>query len=265
VGSRRAMALHDFIVARRLRRLSGQVDIVHAWPSAALRTLKAAAEMGVPTVLERPSAYTRFVEDTIREEYKRLSMSLTAQEEFRPSEEKLELEEEEFRRADYLLCPSDFVVRTFLNAGFPKEKLLRHQYGFDDAIYFPDQALRPSDGGLTMLFVGYSALIKGLHFALQAWLRSPACCTGTFLIAGTFTPDFARKFSSLLTHPSIRVLGRQKVVPELMRNSDILVLPSLAEGFGLGCLHGDLSAHGKRDGAPRRGYRHAHGTDHQVA
>ena len=48
---RRAFALHDWIVARRLRKLAGQVDIVHTWPSGALRTLKVAAQMGIPTVL----------------------------------------------------------------------------------------------------------------------------------------------------------------------------------------------------------------------
>lgn len=55
LGSRRAFALHDAIVARRLRKLAGQVDIVHTWPLGALRTLKAARDLGIPTVLERPT------------------------------------------------------------------------------------------------------------------------------------------------------------------------------------------------------------------
>ncbi|MGD0458168.1 MAG: glycosyltransferase family 4 protein [Terriglobia bacterium] len=230
---RRAFTLHDWIVARRLKRLSGQVDIVHAWPSSALRTLKTAAAMGIPSVLERPSANTRFVYDTIRQEYERLSMPLARGEEFRPRPEVVSLEEEEFRLADYLLCPSDFVVRTFLDAGFPKEKLLRHQYGFDETAYYPDSQPRTPDRGLTVLFVGYSALIKGLHHALEAWLTSPANRTGTFLVVGTFTRDFSQKFSSLLSHPSVSVLGRRDDVPELMRKSDILILPSLSEGYGL--------------------------------
>ena len=39
----------------------------------------------------------------------------------------------------------------------------------------------------------------------------------------------------MLSHPSVKVLGHRKDVPELMRKSDILVLPSLEEGFGLVC------------------------------
>src|SRR5215204_2390267 len=43
IGSRRAFALHDYIVSRRIENLVGQVDIVHAWPQGALRTLEASA------------------------------------------------------------------------------------------------------------------------------------------------------------------------------------------------------------------------------
>ena len=36
-----------------------------------------------------------------------------------------------------------------------------------------------------------------------------------------------------LAHPSVKVLGHRNDVAELMRKSDILVLPSIEEGFGL--------------------------------
>jgi glycosyltransferase involved in cell wall biosynthesis len=37
----------------------------------------------------------------------------------------------------------------------------------------------------------------------------------------------------MLSHPSVKVLGHRDDVPDLMRKSDILVLPSIEEGFGL--------------------------------
>ena len=39
----------------------------------------------------------------------------------------------------------------------------------------------------------------------------------------------------MLSHPSVKVLGERNDVPELMRSSDILVLPSIEEGFGKVC------------------------------
>src|ERR1700732_3106331 len=42
-GTKRACALHDGIVARRLRKLKGKIDIIHTWPMGALQTLKVGA------------------------------------------------------------------------------------------------------------------------------------------------------------------------------------------------------------------------------
>ena len=56
---------------------------------------------------------------------------------------------------------------------------------------------------------------------------------GTFLIAGEFLPAYRERLASMLAHPSVKVLGHRNDVPDLMRRSDILILPSIEEGFGL--------------------------------
>ncbi len=119
VGTMRALAWHDHIVARRLRKLAGQIDIVHTWPDAALETLQAARELGIPTVLERPNAHTRYAYEAVQRESARLGIVLPPNNEYAFKADVLKKEEEEYRLADYILCPSDFVVRTFLDRGFP--------------------------------------------------------------------------------------------------------------------------------------------------
>ncbi len=153
--------------------------------------------------------------------------------EYDSNETILRQEEEEYGLATRLLCPSEFTVKTFLDRGFEREKLARHQYGFDESRYFPNNQPRDPKRGLTMLFVGVCAVRKGVHYALEAWLRSPAHRDGTFLIAGDFLPAYREKLASMLSHPSVHVLGHRDDIPELMRASDILVLPSIEEGFGL--------------------------------
>ena len=233
LGSMRAFALHDYIVAKRIERLARQVDIIHTWPLGALETLKTAARLGIPTVLERPNAHTRFAMNAVQEECGRLGVVLPSNHEHAFNSQKLCKEEEEYRLADRLLCPSDFVVKTFLDKGFSREKLVRHIYGFDEKVYYPSCEFRDPGRALTMLFVGVCAVRKGVHYALEAWLQSPACKDGTFLIAGEFLPAYAEKLRPMLGHPSIRLLGHRNDVPELMRKSDVLVLPSIEEGFGL--------------------------------
>src|SRR5437016_1694923 len=66
LGGNRALALHDFIVARRIEKIADQIDIIHTWPLGALWTLKTAAKLGIPTVLERPNAHTRFAYEVVQ-------------------------------------------------------------------------------------------------------------------------------------------------------------------------------------------------------
>lgn len=235
IGSMRAFTLHDYIVSRRIEKLVGQVDIIHTWPQAALRTIKIAAKLGIPTVLERPNAHTRFAYEIVQQECDRLGVALPRGHEHAYNKEVLRIEEAEFKLADRLLCPSDFVVQTFLDRGFDQDKLVRHIYGFDEKSYFPDTQRHCNERGLTMLFVGVCAVRKGVHFALEAWLRSPAHHEGKFLIVGEFLHTYEQKLASMLSHPSVQVLGHRNDVAELMRKSDILVLPSIEEGSALVC------------------------------
>jgi len=237
MGKLRALALHDKIVARRLEKLGGQVDIVHVWPCAALETIKTAKRLGIPTVLERPNAHTRFCYEVVAAECKRIGI-LMPHPEYQTNKTNgavLLREEAEFQLTDYLLCPSEFVVKSFLDRGHSRTKTIRHQYGFDETRYFPASALREPGKKFTALFVGVDAVRKGLHLATEAWLGSPAAKDGTFLIAGELTQEYKERFAKDLSHPSIVQLGHRSDVPRLMQNADVLLMPSMEEGFALVC------------------------------
>lgn len=233
LGRLRACALHDYIVSRRIERLADQIDIVHTWPLGAKLTLETAARLGIPTVLERPNAHTGFAYEAVQQECDRLGVRLPPGYEHAFNADVLRREEQEYELAFRLLCPSEFTRRTFVDKGFSPTKLARHTYGFDPEQFYPDFSKRDEKAGLEVLFVGVCAVRKGLHFALEAWLRSPASRDGTFLIAGDFLPEYRQKLSAMLSHPSVKVLGPRNDVPTLMRKSDMLVLPSIEEGFGL--------------------------------
>lgn len=233
LGSYRTFVLHDYIVARRLERLADRIDIVHAWPLGALRTLATARRLGIPTVLERPNAHTRFAYAVVRQECDRIGVELPKDHEHAFKQEVLEREEKEYAEATRLLCPSDFVAESFVQFGFARESLARHQYGYDASVFYPDESRRHGGEGLSALFVGGCAPRKGLHFALQAWLESSACRRGRFRIAGAFVPGYAERLGTMLQHPSVEVLGHRPDVPELMRGSDVLLLPTIEEGSAL--------------------------------
>ena len=201
----------------------------------ALRTMRVAKQLGIPVALERCNAHTRFAYQVVRKECERLGVSLPTGHEHAYNEDILNLEESEYRAADAILCPSDFVAKTFLDEGFSRERLVRFIYGVDETKFYPSSEKREADRGLRMIFVGVCAVRKGLHYALEAWLQSPASQNGQFLIAGEFIPAYKQKLAPMLAHPSVRLFGHRDDIAELMRQCDLFVLPSIEEGFGLVC------------------------------
>ena len=241
LGTARMCALHDYLVAKQLPALKGSIDIIHAWPLGALRTIQAAKRLGIPTVLERPNAHTRFAYEVVQKECDRIGVSLPPGYEHAYNAAQLKHEEKEYAQTDALLCPSEFVVKTFMAQGFSRERLVRFIYGVDEKSFYPSGKSSDPKAGLKMIFVGICAVRKGLHFALEAWLQSSASKNGRFLIAGKFLPAYREKLAPMLAHPSIEVLGQRQDVPELMRECDLFVLPSIEEGSALVTLEARAS------------------------
>jgi glycosyltransferase involved in cell wall biosynthesis len=233
IGSQRMLSLHDRLVARWLRRNYRKVDAVHLWPSGALETLRTARRLGVPTLLERPNAHTRYAFEVVRAECDRIGVPLPPNHEHAYKPDVLAREEAEFELADALACPSEFVAQTFRERGFADDRLRRHFYGVDINRFRP--ATHPAVEPFTAVFVGVAAVRKGLHFALEAWHRSTASDRGRFVIAGDILPAYRNMLAPLLDHPSVVTLGHVQNVPELMHSAHALLLPTIEEGFGLVC------------------------------
>jgi glycosyltransferase involved in cell wall biosynthesis len=230
LGFDRAVALHDRRTARIVK--AGDFDLVHCWPAGALATLRAARAIGLPALLERPNAHTRFAYEVVAEEHRRLGIAVDPQATHRYDAGRLAREEAEYAAASHLLCPSDFVASTFLDAGFAPERLLRHRYGYDPQ-RFPAGEPAPDDRPLRIAFVGTGEPRKGLHLALEAWLGSAASATGRFLICGGIEPAYRDHLGDLLARPSVEALGQVPDPSAAMRSVDALVLPSLEEGSAL--------------------------------
>jgi glycosyltransferase involved in cell wall biosynthesis len=217
-----------------LPQLFGKIDLVHGWPLASLLTIRAAGKLGIPVVLERPNAHTRHAFEVVAKECRDLGFKMPAGHDHEFNARTLEWEEAEYAEADALLCPSDFVARTFSERGFPEEKLLRHHYGYDDRRFHPGlHNANAVPAGLTILYAGTCDPRKGLHHALRAWRASGASECGRFLIAGVFAAGYRECLGDLLYHPAIEVLGQRSDLNVLMRECDVLILPTVEEGSAL--------------------------------
>lgn len=237
LGVKRAAALHDMIVARALSRSHkrSRIEIVHCWPSGAKETLKVARDLAIKTVLERPNTHTLYAFDVVRQECEKLGIKLNRSHSHAFDLHRLSHEEEEFELADRLICPSEFVAKTFLNLGFRKEKMALCQYGFDTSRFgFPPiNSVRNKEWPFSVAFLGSCEPRKGLHYALRAWTDSAAANKGSFYICGKFIPKYRELLADMLGHPSIQEIGYLDDVTTILHKCHALVLPSIEEGSAI--------------------------------
>lgn len=233
LGRMGSCKLHDWIVARRLRKMADQFDLVHCFALGSLETIRVARELGIPTLLERCNAHTGFAYQVVEDECRKLGIAMPEGHAHAYNEGYLRREEEEYAATDHLFCPSEFVARTFEDRGYPSSKIERFQYGCDERARIPANRESADREGLSVIFAAGCAPRKGLHYALDAWLKSSACETGKFQIVGDFIPGYAEILAPYLSHHSVSLLGYRKDLPDLMRASDVMVLPSIEEGSAL--------------------------------
>ncbi|HXV33339.1 MAG TPA: glycosyltransferase family 4 protein [Gaiellaceae bacterium] len=231
LGRARAYHYHDRRVALALRRLAGEIDVVHVWPRATVATAAAARRADVPVLREAPNTHTAFAYERVAEETEMLGLPAVAGHSHEGSGDALRLEEQEYEAASMIAVLSEYCRQTFLDRGIAPDRLGLHGYGFDPGRFPAPESLngrRPD--GLRAVFVGRCEPRKGLHYALEAWIESGAAQRGTFTICGRFYPGYEEVLGRWLRHPSVRVLGWVDDPGELMRESDVFLFPSIEEG-----------------------------------
>jgi glycosyltransferase involved in cell wall biosynthesis len=233
IGFDRATAFHDRCGEKILLSRRRRFDVVHAWPSGATRTLRAAKALGIPAFLERPNAHTAYAFEVVQRECARLGIELRDSSPHAFNAAKVAREEREFASADALLCPSEFVAATHAARGEPESRLLRHRYGYDPTRFGPAPAPRPPEAPLVVAFVGRLEPRKGVHLALEAWRRADLPKSARLLLCGAMEPGYDRIVGPMIAQPAVEWRGHVTDPAQVMRESDALVLPSLEEGSAL--------------------------------
>jgi glycosyltransferase involved in cell wall biosynthesis len=140
----------------------------------------------------------------------------------------LEWKDEELALADYIFVASEHVRRTLAGA-VPQEKIRVVHYGAP-AIRRRERIATDSARPLQVLFVGGLVQHKGIGYLLDAVDRLGSEVELT-LVGRRFRPN-PRVDEAVRRWRWFETLPHQRVM-DVMMESDVLVLPSLGEGFGL--------------------------------
>jgi glycosyltransferase involved in cell wall biosynthesis len=130
----------------------------------------------------------------------------------------------EYDRATLLLTRSTYATETFLQEGFPPERLCNTDDGADTERFQPGEP----PPLFRALFVGALIKRKGVHLLLEAWHRLNFQ-DAELVLAGHVHAEI-RPYLEKFATGNVRVAGKIDRVEDYYRSATLHVFPSLCEG-----------------------------------
>ncbi|RZK45177.1 MAG: glycosyltransferase [Hymenobacter sp.] len=223
----------DQHVAARLGRATPwqKAAAVYAYEDGAAYSFRRAKELGLRCFYDLPIGYWRAARRLLASEQERWPAWMPTLGGFLDSAAKLARKDDELRLADRILVASRFTADTLRDFPGPLAPIEVIPYGFPVVVegrtYAGHQAGRP----LKLLFVGGLSQRKGIAdlFAVADALGPRVELT---VVGHKTTADCPALDAALARHRWLPSLPHAEVL-QLMQAHDVLVFPSLFEGFGL--------------------------------
>jgi glycosyltransferase involved in cell wall biosynthesis len=203
-------------------------NMVYAYEGGALQSFRAAKKQGITTVYEQPSGYWHWEGKFFAEEAERNPEFASLLPALKEPSGHLEWKEEELRLTDYVFVPSDHVRQT-LREVVSEEKIRVICYGAPPVREVKTVSLN-ANRPLRVIFAGSLIQRKGISYLLDA-VRMLGSQVDLTLVGRRFAPH-PRVDEACNRYRWIETLSHSKML-EMMQESDVLVLPSLTDAFGL--------------------------------
>ncbi|WP_035614023.1 glycosyltransferase family 4 protein [Haloferula sp. BvORR071] len=214
-------------------RLNGS-GVLYGYEYGSLAMFGAAKRKGMRTAYDLPSPEHQFVEDLLAPEFERFPELATPYRQLTVEHhaERTERRHQEWELSDLIVANSNFTANSWTAAGWSEKKVAVVPYGAP-----PITHPCTEDTGnevLRFLWAGTFSVRKGAHYLIDAIRAMPAAEAKAFTldVYGAVTlPD-----ALLKNLPAqIRLMGSipRSELFQKMREGDLLVFPTLCDGFGL--------------------------------
>lgn len=218
----------DRHVANRLRSLTN-LSAIYAYEDASLNTFTTAKELGLSCLYDLPFGYWRCAKELFQEERDLKPEWAATLFSLGDSPDKLKRKDAELSLADVVIVPSQFVYSTLSASPVSCARIKIVPFGSPPPISkLPEYKIVSP---LRALYVGSIGQRKGISYALEAidLLQNQVSLT----IIGKPTARNCLPVSAALERHSWIPSLPHHMILEQMRQHDVLLFPTLFDGFGL--------------------------------
>ena len=203
---------------------------IYAYEDEALKSFQKAKECGITCLYDLPIGYWRAAQKYLYEEKEKRpewAMTLTG---FNDSKEKLDKKDKELALADKIIVASSFTAKTLNQYCGTLSPISVIPYGFPEPNYKREYKTN-NNRPLQLLFVGGLSQRKGIANVFEAVTHFGNAVELT--VVGHKSSNDCKPLNNFLSKCNwIPSLPHDKILM-LMQNADVLLFPSLFEGFGL--------------------------------
>lgn len=221
----------DRRLARDLEAGKIKASTVYAYEDGALETFKAARRLRLRPVYHLPIAYWRVLRQLLAEERDRRPDWALTMVGLTDSAAKGQRKDLELAEADCVVVASSFTRDSLAHCPQPPKEIEVVPYGAPPAIDRPRNSTGESRRPLRALFVGHLSQRKGLADLHEAMRHVRGLVTLT-LVGPRTSQDCPALDQVIRAHRWIPPVLHSQML-ELMAEHDVLVFPSIVEGFGL--------------------------------
>lgn len=220
----------DKKTARYLEKQHSNIDAVYCYEDVALHTFRKAKFIGKTCIYDLPIGHWRAMRSLLTDEKEKnpdWAMTIGG---FNDSDEKLARKDEELRLADRIYVASSFTKRSLVLFPGKLADIEVIPYGFPQVNL--TRKFVPLNGRkLKLLYVGGLSQRKGISYVFETFeaLKNQVELT----VVGRGDIDGCPALKKALTQVRYIPTLPHKEILKLMSESDVLLFPSLFEGFGL--------------------------------
>ncbi|MBC6479978.1 MAG: glycosyltransferase family 4 protein [Hormoscilla sp. GM7CHS1pb] len=204
------------------------LDAIYAYEDGAATTFEAAKQRGILCLYDLPIIFYRMSREIQTEEAQRFPKLAPALQGTKEPAWKLKRKELEVQLADHIFVASSITRKSLVDFGVKPAKISVIPYGAPLEYFHPQPK---NDRTFRAIYVGRVEPRKGIHYLLQAWASLQLLRAELWLVGINEFPDgWLDRYSDRFRYiPSVP----HSSLNEYYNAADVLVFPSLVEGFGL--------------------------------